>query len=71
MRTDNRHGLPITERDRLMGLWQNSMDLVREFQACAKEADDPEMAEMFAEYAEDEGIHASWLREQIKKRGEK
>lgn len=69
MKTDNRHGLPITERDRMMRIWERSMELVKEFQTFSEETDDPEMAEIFAEYAEDEGIHASWLREQIQRIG--
>ena len=46
-----------------MNAWQNSMDLVRSFEAYSKEVEKNKYAEIFAGYAEDEGIHASHFRE--------
>ncbi|HNW04503.1 MAG TPA: rubrerythrin [Oscillospiraceae bacterium] len=54
----------MTTRDRLLRAWQNSMELVRDFQCYSKEiTDDKEAADVFAAYAEEEGLHASKFRE--------
>lgn len=58
------HQIKITTRDRLLRAWENSMELVRDFETYSKEIeDDKESAKLFAEFAEDEGVHASRLRE--------
>ncbi len=61
--TDKKHGITITARDRLMAAWQSSMELVRDFEAFAQQEDGTSLKEIYAEYAEDEGIHASKFRE--------
>ncbi|MEA5084395.1 hypothetical protein SDC9_153272 [bioreactor metagenome] len=60
---DNKKGLVITNRDRVLRAWQNSTELVRDYQAYAHEIDDKELASLFAQYAEDEAFHASKLLE--------
>ncbi|WOC31629.1 MULTISPECIES: rubrerythrin [Caproicibacterium] len=56
--------ISITTHDRLLRAWENSMELVRDFESYAKEiTDDPKTADVFAKFAEDEGQHASRLRE--------
>ena len=61
--TDKKHGMDLTTRDRLLLAWQSSMELVRDFGAFANQEDGTPLKEVFAEYAEDEGIHAAKFRE--------
>jgi len=54
----------FTNRDRVLRAWQNSMELVRDFQLYARELEDePETAAVFREFAEDECVHASRFRD--------
>ena len=48
----------ITTRDRVLRAWQNSTELVRDFENYAKETSDDKTA---AKYAVDEGRHAAEL----------
>jgi len=70
----NPNEIRITTRDRLLRAWENSMELVRDFQHYANLAeDDPAASQMFADFAEDEGRHAAAFREilqQYQARGE-
>ena len=60
----NQNEIVITTRDKLLRGWENSKELVRDFQSYAKEIrDDPRVAELFADFAEDEAMHATRLRE--------
>jgi len=69
---NDKHGIKITTRDRLLRAWENSMELVRDFESYSKEIEDDEkVAKIFAKYAEDEGIHASKFLEILHKYGEK
>lgn len=59
-----KHEIKITTRDKLLRAWQNSMELVRDFETYSKDIDDDEkVAKLFGKYAEDEGFHAAKLRE--------
>ncbi len=58
----NKNEVVITKRDKLMRSWQNSMELVRDFENYSKEEDGNTKA-IFQEFAEDEGLHAAKLRE--------
>ena len=52
----------ITTRDRILRAWQNSTELVRDFESYAKESsDDGTAAELFQKFAVDEGLHAAEL----------
>lgn len=54
----------ITDRDRIMRGWENSMELIRDFKAYSKETEDNEILKnIFDEFAEDEGVHAAKFRE--------
>ncbi|MDO5561021.1 MAG: rubrerythrin [Oscillospiraceae bacterium] len=55
--------LVITTRDRVLRAWQNSTELVRDFEVYSKEIDEKEIARMFDKFAEDEGHHAAKLLE--------
>ena len=49
----------ISARDRVVRAWQNSMELVRDYQLYAKEIEDQEISELFSRCAESECRHAS------------
>ena len=56
------HRIKITTRYRVLRAWENSMEAVREFEMYAHEIhDDKRAAQMFAEFAEEEGKHAAAL----------
>lgn len=63
---NDKNGFEISTRDRVLRAWENSVELVRDFQLYADEADDKKISEYFYEFAEDEGKHASKLREVLK-----
>lgn len=46
--------------------FEDSMELVRDFQTYSNEIDDEKIREVFKEYAEDEGLHASELLDILK-----
>lgn len=58
----------ITSYDRLMRAWENSMELTRDFEVYSKRVDDEELKDVFKKFAEEEGFHASRLRELLIKR---
>lgn len=60
---DNKNGFLITNRDHVLRAWQNSTELVSDYQGYAHEigSDDENLSNLFAEYAEDEALHASKL----------
>ena len=62
---DDKNGFRITNRDHVLGAWQNSTDLVRDFQAFSHEIkdEDEELSRLFAEFAEDEAVHAAKLHD--------
>ncbi len=59
----------ITPRDRVLRAWQNSTELVRDFRLYAKELADnePEIADVFQKFAEEECVHASRFRDILRK----
>ena len=60
---DNKNGFTINKRDRVLRAWENSTELVRDYQSYANqmENEDKSAAKLFAEFAEDEALHASKL----------
>ena len=58
-----RHDIHITDRDRVLRAWQNSTELVRDYQAYARETDTGELGRLLSEYAATEALHASKLLE--------
>lgn len=60
---DSKNGFTITNRDHVLRAWQNSTELVRDYQAYAHELeeDNKELAKLFSELAEDEAAHATAL----------
>jgi rubrerythrin len=60
MHEDNE--IKITTYDRLLRAWENSMELVRDYEMYSKRVDEDNIKKLFEEFAEDEGVHASDLR---------
>jgi rubrerythrin len=58
----------ITTYDRLLRAWENSMEMTRDFESHSKQIEDEEIRKLFKQFAEDEGMHASKLRELILER---
>lgn len=60
---DTKNGFTITNRDHVLRAWQNSTELVRDYQAYAHEIeeDNKELAKLFSELADDEAVHAAKL----------
>ncbi len=58
----------VSTRDRVMRAWENSMELTRDFEMYSKEIHDaPEVAKVFADFAEEECVHAARFREILHK----
>ena len=61
---DKMYEIEITTRDRLLRGWENSMELARDFTIYSKEIEDDEQAaKTFAEFAEEEGLHAAKFKD--------
>ena len=67
---EQKSGITITVRDRLLRAWEDAMAQVKAFELWSSEIEDEEVAAVFAEYAEDEGLHAARLPEMLKEREE-
>lgn len=57
--------IEYTTYDRLLRAWENSMELVRDFEMNSKRVEDEDVKQIFKEFAEDEGKHASKFREML------
>ena len=60
----NENEIVITPRERLLMAWENSMEMVRDFETYSKELEkeSPRLSAVFSEYAEEEGYHAARFR---------
>ena len=67
---EQKSGITITVRDRLLRAWEDAMAQVKAFELWSSEIEDEEVAAVFAESAEDEGLHAARLLEMLKEREE-
>jgi hypothetical protein len=67
MSKQNENEVRITTYDKLMRAWQNSMEMAREFRIHSQEMkesrEDGKAGQIFAEFAETEGLHAARLRD--------
>ena len=61
----NEPEIEYTMYDRLLRAWENSMELVRDYEMYSKRVDDDNVKDVFKKFAEDEGMHASKLREML------
>lgn len=58
----NENEVEITTYDRLLRAWENSMELVRDYEMYSKRIEDQQVKKVFKEFAQDEGMHATTLR---------
>lgn len=57
---ENKHSIKITTQDRLKQAWEESMELVRDYEMFSQQINDNEKAaQTFAQFAEEEGRHAA------------
>jgi len=56
-----------TTYDRLMRSWENSMELVRDFEMYSKRIEEEDIKNIFKKFAEDEGTHAAKIRDILDK----
>ena len=61
----NRNEVEFTTYDRLLIAWENSMEMVRDYEMYSKRIEDEPVKEVFKQFAEEEGMHASKLREML------
>ena len=59
----NRNEVEYTTYDRLLRAWENYMELTRDFETYSKRIEDSKVKDVFKQFAEDEGMHATKLRE--------
>ena len=59
----NENEVNITTYDRLLRSWENSMELVRDYEMYSKRIEEEDVKNIFKQFAEDEGMHATKLRE--------
>ena len=57
--------IEYTTYDRLLRSWENSMELVRDFEMSSKRVEDDDVRKVFKKFAEEEGMHASKFREML------
>ena len=60
---DSDYEIEYTEYDRLLRAWENSIEMVRDFEMYSKRVDDGEIKDVFKQFAEEEGSHAAKFRE--------
>ena len=63
----NENEIEATTYDRLLRAWENSMELVRDYEMYSKRIEEEEVKKVFKEFAEDEGKHAARFREMLVK----
>jgi len=59
----NENEVEYTTYDRLLRAWENSMEMVRDYELYSKRIEDDSVKQVFKNFAEDEGMHATKLRE--------
>lgn len=59
----NYNAVEYTTYDRLLRAWENSMELVRDYEMYSKRIEDDKIKQVFKKFAEQEGMHATELRE--------
>lgn len=59
----NENEIQYSTYDRLLRAWENSMELVRDFEMYSKRVEEDEVKQVFKKFAENEGIQASKLKD--------
>ena len=64
---DGKNGFIVTTRDRVLRAWENSTELVRDYEVYSKQiTDSSEISSLFGDFAEDEAKHAAKLLELLR-----
>lgn len=63
----NDEEIELTTYDRLLRAWENSKELVRDYEVVSKKVPELEVSALFKKFAEDEGKHANTFREMLLK----
>ena len=59
--------IKINTRDRLLRAWENSMELVMDYQTYKQDIkDNDEVAKLFGQFADEEAMHASKLHDLLR-----
>ncbi len=58
----NENEIELTTYDRLLRAWENSIELVRDYEMYSKRIEDEKIKQVFKDFAQDEGMRASKLR---------
>lgn len=61
----NQEEIMLTTYDRVLRSWENSMEMVRDFEMHAKRIEDEKVKVIFKQFAEEEGFHASKFRDML------
>lgn len=56
----------ISDRDRVLRAWQNTMELICDYQLYAREVRDPALSELFSRLAEAECRHGAALHDVLR-----
>ena len=57
----------ISDRDRVLRAWENTKELIRDYQEYARNVQDPALSELFCHMAETECRHGADLHDVLKK----
>lgn len=61
--SSNPNEVERTTYDRILRAWENSMEMVRDFEMHSKRIEDEKVKDVFKQFAEEEGKHANTFRE--------
>ncbi|MBQ2764070.1 MAG: rubrerythrin [Firmicutes bacterium] len=64
---DGKNGFVVSTRDRVLRAWENSTELVRDYEVYSKQiTDNSVVSSLFGDFAEDEAKHAAKLLELLR-----
>lgn len=64
---DGKNGFVVSTRDRVLRAWENSTELVRDYEVYSKQiTDNGVVSSLFGDFAEDEAKHAAKLLELLR-----
>jgi rubrerythrin len=62
---NKKNEIELTTYDRLLRAWEYSMEMTRDFEMYSKRVHEDDVKEVFKQFAEDEGMHASKLKSML------
>ncbi len=63
----DKNAIELSTYERLLIIWENSKELVRDYEMHSKRVDEPEVSNLLKELAENEGHNASKLHDMVVK----